>query len=122
MKKTALIMIVALTISAFANAQTRVEVKSADLPKAITENLAKDYSGFAIQNAYKVNTKNQSTYQLIVIKGTDKEKLVYSSTGAFIRKAAVAPVTAQNASSKKAAPKAHQKVEPKPQPQPQVKK
>jgi hypothetical protein len=115
MKKLALIMIVALTISAFANAQTRVEIKSADLPKAITENVAKDFNGFAIQNAYKVNTNNQSTFELIVAKGTEKEKLEYSSTGAFIKKAPLMHVTAQNAPAKKVQANGKQKVQAKPQ-------
>jgi hypothetical protein len=120
MKKTALIMIVALTISAFANAQTRVEIKSADLPKAITDNIAKDFNGFAIQNAYKVNTNNQSTYELIVVKGPDKEKLEYSSTGTFIKKAPVAHLTAQNAPAKRVQSNGKQKIQTKPQTQPML--
>jgi hypothetical protein len=117
MKKAALIMIVALTISAFANAQTRVEVKSADLPKAITENVTKDFNGFAIQNAFKVTANNQSTYELIVAKGQDKEKLEYSANGAFVKKSAIAHMTAQNATAKNTKQKAKQKVQPKPQTQ-----
>ena len=66
MKKAALILMVALTISVFANAQTRVEIKPADLPKAVTENIAKDYNGFAIQNAYKVTSNNQSAFEVVV--------------------------------------------------------
>jgi hypothetical protein len=118
MKKSALIMIVALTISAFANAQTRVEIKSADLPKAITENIVKDFNGYAIQNAYKVNTNNQSTFELIVAKGTEKEKLEYSSTGAFIKKAPLMHVTAQNTPAKKVQANGKQKVQTKPQTHP----
>ena len=120
MKKAALMMIVALTISVFANAQTKVEIKSADLPKAITENVTKDYSGYTIQNAFKVTTNKETSYQVIVVKGTDKEKLAYSSTGAFVKKTPVVAKSAKKAPEKKApakkAPaKEKAKVEAKPQ-------
>jgi hypothetical protein len=105
MKKTALIMIVALTISVFANAQTRVQIKSADLPKAITENLAKDFNGYAVQNAFKVTVKDKSTYELIVAKGTEKEKLEYSAAGAFIKKAPVVAAAHKATTAKPAAAK-----------------
>jgi hypothetical protein len=105
MKKAALFMIIALTISVFANAQTRVEVKSADLPKAITENLTKDFNGFAVHKAFKVTANNQSTFELIVVKGTDKEKLEYSSAGAFVKKTAIVP-PAKPAPEAKSAPAA----------------
>jgi hypothetical protein len=119
MKKTALIMIVALAISVFANAQTRVEIKSADLPKAITENVAKDFNGFAILNAFKVNANNQSTYELIVLKGVDKERLEYSSAGAFVKKTAIAskPIAASKpAATTKSVPAAKPAATTKPEP------
>jgi hypothetical protein len=103
MKKAALFMIIALTISVFANAQTRVEIKSADLPKAITENLTKDFNGFTLHKAFKVTTNNQSTFELIVVKGTDREKLEYSSAGAFVKKTAIVP-PAKPAAEAKSAP------------------
>ncbi|HNW52125.1 MAG TPA: hypothetical protein PKH79_13660 [Prolixibacteraceae bacterium] len=98
MKKAVFIMIAALTISVCANAQKRVEVKPADLPKAITENVTKDYNGYAIQKAYKVTTQNQSAYDLIVAKGSDKEKLEYSASGVFVKKS---PVVAKKSNAKK---------------------
>jgi len=109
MKKTALLMIIALTISVFVNAQTKVEIKSADLPKAITENIAKDFNGFAVQKAFKVTTNKVSTFEVIVLKGTDKEKLQYNAAGAFVKKS---PVVA--AAKKSPAKKVQPKVQPKP--------
>jgi hypothetical protein len=111
MKKTALLMIIALTISVFVNAQTKVEIKSADLPKAITENIAKDYNGFAVQKAFKVTTNKVSTFEVIVLKGTDKEKLQYNAAGAFVKKSPVV-ASAKKAPVKKVQPK--EKVQPKP--------
>jgi hypothetical protein len=102
MKKTALFMIIALTISVFANAQTRVEIKSADLPKAITENIAKDFNGFTLVKAFKVTANNQSAFELIVVKGTDREKLEYSSAGAFVKKTAIVPPAKPAAAAKPA--------------------
>ena len=115
MKKIALLMIIALTISVFANAQTRVEIKSADLPKVITDRVAKDFAGFAIQNAYKVNHQNHTSYELIIAKGTEKEKLAYSSNGIFIKKSPLGPGDISEP-TKNVQPKAQQKVEAKPQP------
>ena len=121
MKKAALLMIVALTISVFANAQTKVEMKSADLPKAITENVTKDFNGYAIQNAFKVTTNKVTSYEVIVVKGTDKEKLSYSSTGAFVKKAPITASTAKKSPAKKEPVKAKVKAEAQPQPQAQPK-
>jgi hypothetical protein len=104
MKKAVLIMIVALTISVFANAQTRVQIKPVDLPKAVTENIVKDFSGFAIMNAYKVSTNDQSTFEVIVLKGVDKEKLEYTSTGVFVKKTPIAAAKVQNAPATKPEP------------------
>ena len=118
MKKAALIMIVALSISVFANAQNKAKIKSADLPKAITENVTKDFNGYAIQNSFKVTTNKETSYEVIVVKGPDKEKLTYNSAGVFVKKAPVKASAAKKAPAKKAPEKA--KVEAKTPAQPQA--
>lgn len=109
MKRTALLMGIALTFATIVNAQTKVEVKPADLPKAISDKVAADYAGYAIQNVEKVTKDKAITYQVVVLKGTDKEKLVYDASGKFVKKVAVA------AAAKKGEGKAKQvaKAEPK---------
>jgi len=100
MKKTALMMVIALALAIVVNAQTRVEVKTADLPKAISEKVTADYAGFAIQNVTKVTKDNQTTYELVVSKGSEKEKLCYDTTGKFIKKAPIAKANAQKSGNK----------------------
>jgi hypothetical protein len=102
MKKTALILTFALIVAAFVNAQSKVEVKTSNLPKAITENITKDFSGYAIQSAFKVTNNNQSSYEVIVKKGSDKEKLEYNMNGNFLRKEPIEHPMAQKSTTKKA--------------------
>jgi ribosomal protein S6E (S10) len=85
----------------FVNAQTRTEVKTADLNKAITENVAKDYAGFTIKDAFKSDVNGVVTYEVKIAKGTETEVLVYDKDGKFVKKEARKAGTA----TKKEAPK-----------------
>jgi len=85
-----------------ANAQiTKVTVKASDLPKAITENITKNYAGFAIKEATKVTENKVVTYDVAIAKGTVSETLVYDKDGKFLRK--MAPPAAPAAAAKPAA-------------------
>ena len=61
-------------------------VMVADLPKAITDNVAKDYAGFTIKDASSVTTNNVTTYHVVVMKGSTSETLVYDGNGKFLKK------------------------------------
>ena len=61
-------------------------VKASDLPKAITENIAKNYTGFTIKEATKVTENNVVSYDVMINKGTTSETLVYDKDGKFLRK------------------------------------
>ena len=84
-----------------ANAQiTKVQVKASDLPKATTDNIAKNYAGYTIKEATKVTENKVVTYNVMIHKGTEMETLVYDKDGKFLRKmptpaapAAVKPAT-----------------------------
>ena len=65
---------------------TRVSVKVADLQKAITDNIAKDYVGFTIKEATSVSANNTVTYEVVIVKGTLTETLVYDKDGKFVKK------------------------------------
>ena len=76
------------------NAQiTKVTVKVSDLPKAISENIAKNYAGFTIKEATKVTENNVVTYDVVINKGTTSETLVYDKDGKFLRKMAAISCT-----------------------------
>jgi len=92
MKK--LLIVIALFIAVMAvNAQvinttdsTRTVVKVANLQKAITDNIAKDYVGYTIKEATSVTANNIVTFEVVVVKGTATEVLVYDKKGIFVKK------------------------------------
>jgi flagellar basal body-associated protein FliL len=61
-------------------------VKVADLPKPITDNIAKDYAGFTVKDASSVTSNNVTTYHVVVTKGASTETLVYDGSGKFLKK------------------------------------
>jgi hypothetical protein len=95
MKKLVFILVLlmgALVVNAQAgktaakNQPMKMVVKIADLPKALTDNVAKDYPGFTIKEATSVTANNSLTYDVVITKGTTTETLVYDKDGKFIRK------------------------------------
>jgi len=96
--KKALIVLVLIMAVMVVNAQTttkttvtkeksvRAVVMVTDLQKPITDNIAKDYVGYTIKEAASVTTDNVVTYELVVVKGTTKETLVYDKDGQFVKK------------------------------------
>ena len=65
---------------------TKTTVKVADLQKTITDNIAKDYAGFTIKEATSVTANNSVSYNVVVVKGTETETLVYDKDGMFVKK------------------------------------
>jgi hypothetical protein len=84
MKKFLLIMV--LVMGALAVNAQKTPVKVTDLQKAITDNIAKDYVGFTIKDATRVVDKSDTTFNVVVVKGTTQETLCYSSKGKFLKK------------------------------------
>ena len=123
MKKVMLFLVLGLTV-AFVNAQdnskstapktdakqkpngevTRTPVKTADLLKAITDNLAADYKDYTVKDAFKVVKAGVVSYVVNVEKGTEKLKLFYDADGKFVRKGE-APMKKTSAPVKQEAPK-----------------
>jgi hypothetical protein len=65
---------------------TRTTVKVADLQKTITDNIATDYVGYTIKEATSVTANNTVTYNVVIVKGTTTETLVYDKDGMFVKK------------------------------------
>ena len=63
----------------------------ADLQKTITDNIAKDYVGYTIKEATKVTENNIVTYEVVVVKNTMTETLVYDNVGKYLKKLPPAP-------------------------------
>jgi hypothetical protein len=65
---------------------TRTTVKVAELQKTITDNIAKDYVGYTIKEATSITANNTVTYDVVIVKGTTTETLVYDKDGTFVKK------------------------------------
>ncbi len=96
MKKVLVVLVLIMAVLAV-NAQAtkttvnketpvRTTVLVADLQKAITDNIAKDYVGYTIKEATKVTTKDIVTYEVVVVKETVTETLEYDNDGKFVKK------------------------------------
>ena len=64
----------------------RAAVKVADLLKPITDNVAKDFVGYTIKEATSVTVNNTVTYEVVIVKGTATETLLYDKDGKFLKK------------------------------------
>lgn len=64
----------------------RTPVKTGDLPKAISENITKDYAGFTIKEATRVVSNNIVNYEVVINKGNKTETLLYDKDGKFLKK------------------------------------
>jgi hypothetical protein len=84
MKKLLIMMV--LVMGAYAVNAQRTPIKVADLPKAITDNVAKDYVGFTIKEATKEVENNVVKYDVVITKGTMQETLSYDAAGKFLKK------------------------------------
>ncbi len=66
-------------------AQTKTEVKPADLSKPVTDYITKYYPGYTIDKAFKVDSKGVITWDVIVSKDKVKDKLEFNSEGKFTK-------------------------------------
>jgi hypothetical protein len=71
----------------------RAPVVVADLQKPITDNIAKDFVGYTIKEATCVTENATITYEVVVVKGTAAETLVYDKDGSFVKKLPPLPET-----------------------------
>jgi hypothetical protein len=97
-----LLFITVLIMAALVVNAQRTPVKTVDLPKGITENVAKDYAGFTIKDATKVVANNVATYDVVIIKGTTSETLQYDNAGKFVKKVTVKAGTTEKKETKPA--------------------
>lgn len=60
-------------------------VKVADLPKSVTDYIAKDYPGYTVKEASSMTGKNGLNYHVVVMKGTESESLLFDKDGTFLK-------------------------------------
>jgi hypothetical protein len=71
----------------------RTVVLVADLQKTITDNIAKDYPGYTIKEAASVTENSIVTFEVVVVKETATETLIYDKSGVFVKKLPPTPAT-----------------------------
>jgi hypothetical protein len=96
MKKAMVVLVLMMAVLAVnvyaANTATqekkpvRTTIMASDLPKAITDNIAKDYAGYTIKEATSVTTGDVVTFEVVIAKETMTETLVYDKDGKFLKK------------------------------------
>jgi hypothetical protein len=83
--KKLMVLIFAVLIAGYAGAQTKTAIKTTELQKAITDHIAKNYAGYKISQAFKIETNKVVTFQVVIQKDATKNTLIYSDKGAFIK-------------------------------------
>jgi hypothetical protein len=73
-------------VDATAPAASSSALKLSDLPKAVTESIAKEYPGYTIKEAMKAKEGSGADFKVVVAKGTTNETLLYDKNGKFIKK------------------------------------
>ncbi len=67
--------------------ETEAEIATKALPVAITEYMSKNYSGYKIEEAFKMtNAYGKVTYETEVEKGKEEFDLIFDSNGGFVEK------------------------------------
>jgi hypothetical protein len=94
MKKVLLVLVLMMSIM-IVNAQatqtsatktkTTTTIKVADLQKAITDNIVKDFPGFIIKEATSVTKNNIMTYHVVIVKDATTQTLIYDKDGKFVK-------------------------------------
>jgi hypothetical protein len=61
--------------------ETEIEIKVADLPAVIKNSVSKDYPGYKITEAAKIESKGIVTWEAEVTRGKDKMDVIYDEQG-----------------------------------------
>ncbi len=83
--KFALMLTLVFGMSALVSAQSKTPVKVADLQKSITDYIAKDYAGYTVKDAYKVDKNKVITFGVNVEKEGKMVCLSFDNSGKFLK-------------------------------------
>jgi hypothetical protein len=80
------IAILLVVHTTFSFAETKTAIKPSELNSKIVDDIHKNYPGYTIIEAFKINTKGTYTFEAIIHKDNSKITLLYDVNGVFIRK------------------------------------
>jgi hypothetical protein len=90
MKKVSLLFIVVLFAS-LAFSQTKTEIKPADLSKNISAYIAKNFSGYGVERAFKVDNKGVMSTEVRISKGAERLALTFDKDFKLTKKESLKP-------------------------------
>jgi len=86
MKKLLLILFIGI-LAPVLFGQTKTEMKPADLPKPVTDFIAKNVKTYTIDKAFKVDSKGVITYDVLLANGASKMVFIFDKDGKFVKRA-----------------------------------
>lgn len=86
MKKLFLILIIGI-LAPVVFGQTKTEIKLADLPKSVTDFIAKNIKTYTIKKAFKVDSNGVITIDVLLVDGADKIVFIFDKDGKFVKSA-----------------------------------
>jgi hypothetical protein len=89
MKKFILFTLVLASFASVINATTKTSIKASELPKVVSEDISKHFTGYSIEEAFKVENNGVTQFEVLVQKANDKLVLSYDKDGKFVKKSAV---------------------------------
>jgi hypothetical protein len=107
MKRLFSVFVLMMAVVALSAQQTRTPVRIADLNKAITDNVSKDYAGYAIKDATRILNNGVTTYEVVISKGTTSETLLYDNSGKFLNKVNMTAGSAEKSGTSKKSGSGH---------------
>jgi hypothetical protein len=66
--------------------ETKTAIRASELNQKILDDIKKNYAGYNIIEAFKVNNRGIVTYEAIIQKNKDRLHLYYNIDGVFLRK------------------------------------
>lgn len=89
--KKVVVMMIAMLFVTFAFSQTKTEIKPANLSKGVSTYITKNFSGYSVDKAFKIDNKGVMSTQVMVSKGPEKLALTFDKEFKLTKKEAIKP-------------------------------
>jgi hypothetical protein len=93
MMKRAILISVVMHTAIFAFSQTKTEMKPSELPKGVSSYLSKNFSGYGVDKAFKIDNKGVLSTEVMVTKGGETLVLTFDKDVRLVKKQAIKPDT-----------------------------
>ncbi|TRZ70427.1 MAG: hypothetical protein D4R97_08280 [Bacteroidetes bacterium] len=89
--KKVVVMMIAMLFVTFAFSQTKTEIKPTDLSKGVSTYITKNFSGYSVDKAFKIDNKGVMSTQVMVSKGSERLALTFNKEFKLTKKEAIKP-------------------------------